>query len=348
MIIISIFFTSFQFSPKEGQSDHLIIGDRFRALREDVYHKLTALYLFDNDWDDTEYYHFIQRKGFSILRMFNHSIGQETFQSAVKKFVSERLNREMSIFNECIDDMSKETSTDPQEISVKEFITSWEAMEKYPILNVTKNLTSGEICVDHIQFSFGDEAPHQPVSIPIWFTNSTTKKFTDRPQGWIVAPNNSTTIRNAFEPTQPGVVVTQSGENESNETTATESPVLDEEENTQTNWIILNPLGLGYYRVNYDVETWKNIARILKEEPEEFHYYTRALLIDDALNLARLGLLDYSIAFDITSYLSVNETNYWPWKEAFNNLKFLYNILRDRPGFEVVEVSDLIIYHTLL
>lgn len=96
---------------------------------------------------------------------------------------------------------------------------------------------------------------------------------------------------------------------------------------------------LGYYRVNYDMDTWKEFARILKEEPEEFPYYTRALLIDDALNLARLGLLNYSIAFDLTSYLSVNETNYWPWKEAFNNLKFLYNILRDRPGFEVVEVK---------
>lgn len=136
-------------------------------MREEVYHKSTALNVFDNDWDDTEYYHFIQRKGFSILRMYNHSIGQETFQRAVKKFVSERLNREVSIFNDCIDDMTEEADTEPSEIGIKEFIESWAAMEKYPILNVTKNYTTGDIRVDHIQFSFGGEALHQSVSIPV-------------------------------------------------------------------------------------------------------------------------------------------------------------------------------------
>lgn len=79
-----------QLSPKEGQSDHLTIGDRFKALRDEPYFKSTALYLFDWDWDDVHYYNFIRRKGFSILRMFNESIGQETFQHAVKTFVSER------------------------------------------------------------------------------------------------------------------------------------------------------------------------------------------------------------------------------------------------------------------
>lgn len=302
--------------------------------------------------------------GFSILRMYNYSIGQETFQGAVKKFVSERLNREVSIFNDCIEDMSKEASSDPNEIQVKEFISSWEAMEKYPVLNVTKNYTSGEIRVDHIQFSFADEAPHQPVSIPIWYTNSSSRQFSEATLSWIIAPYNSTTIKNAFESMDHLPKIEIASEDEGNETRIIEE---EEDEEKPSSWVILNPLGLGkknnyrnfwshkkksqtifnisqilgYYRVNYDVATWKEFARILKEEPDQFPYYTRALLIDDSLNLARLGLLNYSVAFEIAGYLSINETNYWPWKEAFANLRFLHNILRDRPGFEVVEVSKI-------
>lgn len=48
----------------------------------------------------------------------------------------------------------------------------------------------------------------------------------------------------------------------------------------------------------------------------------RAQLIDDALNLARGGSLDYQIALDITKYL-VHENDYVPWKAAISALTFI-------------------------
>lgn len=48
----------------------------------------------------------------------------------------------------------------------------------------------------------------------------------------------------------------------------------------------------------------------------------RAQLVDDALNLARGGSLDYQIALDITKYL-VHENDYVPWKAAINSLNFI-------------------------
>lgn len=173
-------------------------------------------------------------------------------------------------------------------------------MEKYPILNVFVNYSSGEVKIEVSH-------PEVVLSIPIWYTDSVKKEISTV---WIVAPNNSTLIHTALS------------------TETSEKPL-----------IILNPFGWGYYRINYDIKTWIKFSNLLKTSPESLPYTTRALLIDDAFNLARLGQLNYSIAFEVASYLNSSERNYYIWKETFLNLKFLYNLLRDRPGFDRVAVS---------
>jgi aminopeptidase N len=55
---------------------------------------------------------------------------------------------------------------------------------------------------------------------------------------------------------------------------------------------------------------------------------TRAQLLDDALNLARAGILDYELALIMTRYLGTKEYHYVPWK-TFENAKFLDRMLRD-------------------
>jgi aminopeptidase N len=52
----------------------------------------------------------------------------------------------------------------------------------------------------------------------------------------------------------------------------------------------------------------------------------RAQLIDDALNLARGGYLNYGTALDVTKYLS-HETDYVPWKAAINAMNFIDSML---------------------
>lgn len=186
-----------------------------KALRDEVHFKSTAVDLLDNDWDDPNYYSFILRKGYSILRMFNHTIGP-SFQTAVSRFVSERLSTEVSLFNECLIDASKNKSTAPKDILIGDYINSWYEMDKYPILNVTFEKDTGDLRVDHIQYSFGtDEARHQSVSIPIYYTNDTVKNYDQLELEWIKAPYNSTVVKEAFDPS-------------SNES-----------------WAIVNPMGVG-------------------------------------------------------------------------------------------------------
>ena len=45
----------------------------------------------------------------------------------------------------------------------------------------------------------------------------------------------------------------------------------------------------GYYRVNYDLETWNRLIMKLDEDPTYFDVITRVQLLDDAFNLARAG-----------------------------------------------------------
>lgn len=69
-----------------------------------------------------------------------------------------------------------------------------------------------------------------------------------------------------------------------------------------------------------------------------FPFETRAILIDDALNLARMNMLDYEIAFDLLSYLMVeDEVALHPWLSALKNLNFLYVMMEELANFSKVE-----------
>ena len=55
--------------------------------------------------------------------------------------------------------------------------------------------------------------------------------------------------------------------------------------------------------MNYDLRNWDLLAQQLLNDPREISVINRAQMIDDSFNLARAGLLDYSVTFNITSYL---------------------------------------------
>lgn len=76
---------------------------------------------------------------------------------------------------------------------------------------------------------------------------------------------------------------------------------------------ILNVQQAGFYRVNYDLENWKNIERALHTTPHKIHVLNRAQIIDDLFNFARAGYHKYNEIMGIVSYLK-NEKHYIPWQ----------------------------------
>ena len=55
--------------------------------------------------------------------------------------------------------------------------------------------------------------------------------------------------------------------------------------------VIFNVQETGYYRVNYDKQNWELIIKQLNEDHTKIHVINRAQIIDDAINLARSGII---------------------------------------------------------
>lgn len=100
----------------------------------------------------------------------------------------------------------------------------------------------------------------------------------------------------------------------------------------------------GYYRVNYDKENWKLLNDYLNSNNyTKLSPITRAQLIDDALNLARVGLLPYDVALNLTLYLR-REVDYIPWQTTFRNLNFLNTMMRTSDHYQMFNVRVCEIY----
>ena len=56
-------------------------------------------------------------------------------------------------------------------------------------------------------------------------------------------------------------------------------------------YILANIDLLGYYRVNYDNQNWKNIINQLKTDKNKISLGTRAQLINDIFNLSQATLV---------------------------------------------------------
>ena len=91
-------------------------------------------------------------------------------------------------------------------------------------------------------------------------------------------------------------------------------------------WILVNVDQFAFYRVNYDVDNWRSLAKFWREKPQAFNVQTRAQLIDDSLCLAKDGFLPYAVALDMIMDLKV-ETSFLPWSAAMKNLLQLNNLL---------------------
>lgn len=77
--------------------------------------------------------------------------------------------------------------------------------------------------------------------------------------------------------------------------------------------------------MNYDPTLWEKIKTVLQYDYSKIHEMNRAQIVDDAFNLARAGIIDYSQAFSILNYLK-NETEYFAWYPTITGFNFLQRV----------------------
>lgn len=178
------------------------------------------------------------------------------------------------------------------DISVKEIMDTWTLQIGFPVVNVRRNYEQESAILTQEKFDLES-------------TNSSSNSL-----WWIP------------------VTYTQANKNVTSVWMKAEQSVLLNDIIDGKSWLLLNVNQTGYYRVNYDEDNWQLLIEALYKNHRVFDPKNRAQLVDDSLNLASAGYLNYDIALNITKYLR-KERNYVPWKAAFTAFDFInYMFLR--------------------
>ncbi|XP_066134744.1 glutamyl aminopeptidase [Saccopteryx bilineata] len=228
-------------------------------------------------------------KGASILRMLEDWITPEKFQRGCQIYLEK-----YKFKNAKTSDFWRaleEASNEP----VKEVMDTWTTQMGYPVLNVRgmNNIIQKRFLLD----SRAD--PSQPPS-DLGYTWNIPVKWNEDDVSRITFYNRSKTGGITLNPSNAGGNV----------------------------FLKVNPDHIGFYRVNYELQTWDLIATNLSSNHMYFSSADRASLIDDAFALARAQLLDYKVALNLTKYLKM-EKDFLPWKRVISAVTYIIDMFED-------------------
>ncbi|XP_035744089.1 uncharacterized protein LOC118451536 [Vespa mandarinia] len=242
-------------------------------------------------------------KAAAVIRMFSHVIGEDKFQNGLREYLKTNHYNTVNpktLFKSLNDAADKKNFID---IDLVSFFEHWANQSGYPVITVTKNRKGNETSITVEQTPFYLVKPteenlskNKTWYIPLNYVQQTEhKNFNDTSvKSWLKLNESSISIKDNIQ---------------------------------ENGWIIFNVQQTGYYRVNYDMETWSDIIKYLgTDDFMDIHSLNRAQLIDDAFHLAYADLLNISVSLDLIKNLE-KETDYIVWKSAFKILSKLNNIL---------------------
>ncbi|KAG8228739.1 hypothetical protein J437_LFUL007074 [Ladona fulva] len=239
------------------------------------------------------------KKGSFLLRMMSLFLGEVTFRKGVTSYLKTHRykNAEQDDLWRALTAQAHLDGSLPEQVTVKDVMDTWTLQTGYPILTVTRNYDNGSATIKQERY-FGlshHQEQNQHWWVPISFTTQDEINFEDTsPKHWL--PNTSS--MEIFD-----------------------LPASDK-------WVMFNLKASGLYRVNYDKKNWDLLVEAFNsDEFKNINVVNRAQIIDDAMNLARVGKITYDIAFGLLNYLK-NEREYLPWRAALSNLGYIENMMR--------------------
>ncbi|XP_012288914.1 putative aminopeptidase-2 isoform X2 [Orussus abietinus] len=226
-------------------------------------------------------------KAASIIRMVQKVFGPTIFDRALQNYLKTKkydVAKPEDLYKAFQDQVN--AAKYPLPTTVNKFLDSWTTQSGFPVLNVT--ISDGVASLSQERFLLRGKASSKNTWwVPVTWASKNNPSFNNTtPQFWLNTLTGSVNI----------------------------SAGGDE-------WVIFNVQESGYYRVNYDPESWYKIIDALAMM-DDIHEVNRASIIDDLLNLGRTGYVDFGIVFSATRYLS-RESNYVPWRAAFNGFNHL-------------------------
>ena len=95
-------------------------------------------------------------------------------------------------------------------------------------------------------------------------------------------------------------------------------------------WVLGNLGHSGFYRTNYDSETWELVIKQLEENHEVIANVDRAQLVDDSFYLGRAEIVDQLVFLKLINYLS-EEKDYLAFVPAFTGIDYFSSMLSNKP-----------------
>uniref|UniRef100_A0A182Q4G3 Aminopeptidase N n=1 Tax=Anopheles farauti TaxID=69004 RepID=A0A182Q4G3_9DIPT len=246
-------------------------------------------------------------KGATIIRMMDHFLTTKVFKRGLTNYLYDKKYQSASQDDlwQYLTDEARRADIFDDHTTVKEIMDTWTLQTGFPVVFVHRDYETDSIEFRQERFSFANA-----------LNGSDSSRMSERYLWWI--PITYTTLGdNNFQQTKPAIWMK-----------AEEALVVNNHDIPSHDWMIVNVQQTGYYRVNYDERNWQMIVTHLQDKNKfrTIAASNRAQLIDDALNLARAGYLDYAVALNVTRYL-VHETDYVPWKAAIAALNYIDSML---------------------
>lgn len=245
-------------------------------------------------------------KGSNIIRMMHLFLGEDAFRFGVSKYLKKHKygNAEQNDLWESLTEEAHKRDTLPKTITVNQIMDSWTVQTGYPIITVNRNYEKGTADITQVRFLSDINRSEKDLNVCWWIPLSyTTAKELD------------------FNSTKPKEWSKCDSAKQS--TTVTIKDMPDDK-----SWVLFNIKLSGLYKVKYDEKNWNLLIDALNgPKYEQIHKMNRAQLIDDALDLAWSGDLQFSIALRLIEYLK-QEKEYIPWKAALANLNKMNTILK--------------------
>ncbi|XP_045446717.1 aminopeptidase N [Melitaea cinxia] len=239
-------------------------------------------------------------KGSAILRMMNHFLTDDVFNAGITDYLNAKKygDAEQRDLWSALTNAARERNAFDADVAV--VMDSWTLQTGFPVLTITRNYEKGSITFRQERFVLINDTLQEHNSsvwwIPVSYTTASEKDFkSTRPKLWL------------------------RGER---------SIVVNDISIGENDWFIANIQQTGFYRINYDQRNWQLLIKVLRHPShfEQIHPINRAQIIDDAMNLALSGRLDYKTALDISSYL-YHERSYVPWKAGLVALGYIDTML---------------------
>lgn len=251
-------------------------------------------------------------KGAAIVSMLNGILGDRTFRAVLQDYLRlyRYANAEQDDLWRVMTKKAHLYQSLPLSMDIKTIMDTWTLQAGYPVLLVTRD-ANVEGTVQFTQHPF--RLPHANATgtvaksgphwyVPITFATSGHRTHDTRPQHWLLPePDARVTLHNL--------------------TTGS------------YDWLYANVQRLGYYRVNYDHNSWLALSINYVHLPA----VTRGAMLDDALALAQAELLTYDVPLTLLRKLAIisNEDRVWgavPLASAESGLRYVTDMISREPA----------------